>query len=95
MTTARERFFPTPDTSPRQRRKHALADHVRQLVDDVLFLDAAAAPEEDLARAEAAWLCANPHRPEESDLAFTDRRAGRRFARKSLARLRSVCRILR
>jgi hypothetical protein len=54
VTTARERFFPTPDTSPRQQRKHALADHVRQLVDDVLFLDAAAAPEEDLARAEAA-----------------------------------------
>ena len=54
MTTARERFFPTPDTSPRQQRKHALADHVRQLVDDVLFLDAAAASEEALAAAEAA-----------------------------------------
>lgn len=53
MTTARERWFPEDvEPSSRQARKHALADQVRQLIDDVLFLDAAAVSEEDLAAAE-------------------------------------------
>lgn len=53
--SARERFFPDPPTpSPRQARKHALADQVRQLIDDVLFLDASAASEDALVVAEQA-----------------------------------------
>jgi hypothetical protein len=53
--TARERFFPgSGDPSPRQQRKHVLADQVRQLIDDVLFLDASAASEDDLTAAERA-----------------------------------------
>ena len=56
--SARERFFPTPDSSPLQERKHAMADQVRQLIDDVLFLDAHHADEEALARAEAALTAA-------------------------------------
>lgn len=55
MTTARERWFPPPvPPSARQSRKHVLADQVRQLIDDVLFLDAAAADEQALAAAERA-----------------------------------------
>lgn len=53
--TARERYFPQPGPlSARQERKHVLADQVRQLIDDVLFLDASAATEDDLAAAEQA-----------------------------------------
>jgi acyl-coenzyme A thioesterase PaaI-like protein len=54
MSTTR-RWFPEAEApTPLQARKHALADHVRQLIDDVLFLDAAAADEESLVAAEAA-----------------------------------------
>jgi hypothetical protein len=57
--SARERWFPDPpEPNARQQRKHAMADQVRQLIDDVLFLDAAAADEEALARAEAALSAA-------------------------------------
>jgi hypothetical protein len=54
--SARERFFPRlPDVpTPRQGRKHVMADQVRQLIDDVLFLDATAAGEDDLVAAEQA-----------------------------------------
>jgi hypothetical protein len=56
---ARERWFPPPaPPSSLQARKHALADQVRQLIDDVLFLDAAAASEEDLLAAEEAVAAA-------------------------------------
>ena len=59
MTHARERWFPDPPApSPRQARKHVLADQVRQLIDDVLFLDAHEASEEALAAAEAALSAA-------------------------------------
>ena len=55
MTTARERWFPAAEEpSPLQARKHAMADRVRQLIDDVLFLDVAAADELALADAELA-----------------------------------------
>lgn len=53
MTGARERWFPEdPPPSPRRSRKHALADGVRALIDDVLMLDVENAPEEQLAHAE-------------------------------------------
>ena len=53
--SAREQWFPVPPPpTARQQRKHALADHVRQLIDDVLFLDAAAADEDALTSAERA-----------------------------------------
>jgi hypothetical protein len=55
VSEARDRWFPDqPEPSPRQQRKHVLADQVRQLIDDVLFLDAAAASEADLSAAEHA-----------------------------------------
>ena len=47
-------WFPTDDTpSPRRLRKHALADEVRALVADVLYLDVETADEDDLIEAEA------------------------------------------
>jgi len=53
--SAREQWFPVPPPpSARQQRKHVLADQVRQLIDDVLFLDATAADEEGLVAAEQA-----------------------------------------
>lgn len=58
MTTARERWYPEAEQTPRQTRKHVLADQLRQLIDDVLFLDAAAASEEALATAERALTAA-------------------------------------
>ena len=59
MTEARERWFPEPgEPSAQQRRKHLLADQVRQLIDDVLFLDAAASDEDALLAAEQALAAA-------------------------------------
>lgn len=59
MTSARERWFPEATApSALQERKHVLADQVRQLIDDVLFLDAAAADEDDLVAAEQALATA-------------------------------------
>lgn len=59
MTGARERWFPEPgEPTTQQQRKHQLADQVRQLIDDVLFLDAAAANEDDLRAAEEALAAA-------------------------------------
>ncbi|HUR51683.1 MAG TPA: hypothetical protein VMZ11_06130 [Mycobacteriales bacterium] len=55
MSGARERWFAQPEeASPLQQRKHALADQVRQLIDDVLFLDMQAADSDDLLAAEQA-----------------------------------------
>lgn len=52
--SARERWFPEmlDDASPRRVRKHALADTLRALVNDVLFLDVEAADEAQLTEAE-------------------------------------------
>ena len=51
----RDQWYPQlGEPTPRQERKHVLADQLRQLIDDVLFLDAAAANEEHLALAERA-----------------------------------------
>jgi hypothetical protein len=59
MNEARERYFPqAEDASPLQKRKHVMADQVRQLIDDVLFLDMQAAPEGDLLAAEEALAAA-------------------------------------
>jgi hypothetical protein len=59
VTSARERWFPEATApSALQERKHVLADQVRQLIDDVLFLDAAAADEDDLVAAEQALATA-------------------------------------
>jgi acyl-coenzyme A thioesterase PaaI-like protein len=59
VTTARERYFPQPEeASALQKRKHAMADQVRQLIDDVLFLDMAQADEDALAAAEASLAAA-------------------------------------
>lgn len=47
-------WFPVDDApSPRRLRKHALADEVRALVADVLYLDVEAADEEALTEAES------------------------------------------
>jgi hypothetical protein len=55
MSGARERWFPQPEqATPLQKRKHALADQVRQLIDDVLFLDMGAADPDGLLAAEEA-----------------------------------------
>jgi len=54
MTTARPWFPEAAAPSPLQARKHAMADQLRQLMDDVLFLDAAASDELALADAELA-----------------------------------------
>lgn len=52
---SRERWFPQdPPPSPRRSRKHALADDVRALIADVLYLDVESASEEELALAEAS-----------------------------------------
>lgn len=59
MTHAREKWFAEPPApTPRQGRKHVMADQVRQLIDDVLFLDAEAASEAELAAAESALSAA-------------------------------------
>jgi hypothetical protein len=59
VTTARERWFPEdPPPSPRRQRKHALADGVRALIDDVLMLDIENADEDELAAAEEALALA-------------------------------------
>ncbi len=56
---ARERWFPPPaESTERQTRKHALANQVRQLIDDVLFLDAAEVSEQALADAERTLTAA-------------------------------------
>lgn len=48
-----ERWFPVrQEPGPRRARKHALADEVRALIGDVLFLDADAADEDGLADVE-------------------------------------------
>ena len=55
MTSIRSTWFPeAQEPGPLQARKHAMANHVRQLIDDVLFLDAAASDEAALLAAEAA-----------------------------------------
>ncbi len=54
MTVAREWFPEAQQPTPLQARKHAMADNLRQLMDDVLFLDAAAADEDAMAAAEEA-----------------------------------------
>jgi acyl-coenzyme A thioesterase PaaI-like protein len=47
-------WFPQdPDPSPRRLRKHALAEELRGLVSDLLYLDVEAADEDGLAAAEA------------------------------------------
>ena len=47
-------WFPADDApSPRRLRKHALADEVRALVADVLYLDVETVDEDDLIEAEA------------------------------------------
>ena len=57
--SARERWFPEPTgIPPQQARKHVMADQVRQLIDDVLFLDATAADEAAFVRAEQALTAA-------------------------------------
>ena len=49
------RWFPEqPEPDARRQRKHALADEVRALIGDVLFLDADAADADDLGALEAA-----------------------------------------
>lgn len=58
MTSARDWFPNATEPSPTQARKHAMADQLRQLMDDVLFLDAAASDEHALAEAEAALALA-------------------------------------
>lgn len=51
--TVRTRWFPPADPlTPQQARKHRMADQVRDLISDVLFLDAQAADEEQYAEAE-------------------------------------------
>lgn len=52
MTDARAWFPIDEDPSPRRRRKHALADELRALVADVLYLDVEAADEDALEEAE-------------------------------------------
>lgn len=52
-TSAIRRWFPVdPPPSPRRQRKHALAEEVRALVADVLFLDIEAADDDALLEAE-------------------------------------------
>jgi acyl-coenzyme A thioesterase PaaI-like protein len=59
MTTARERWYPPdPPPTPRRLRKHALADDVRALIADVLYLDIENASESSLAEAEASLALA-------------------------------------
>lgn len=51
---SRRVWFPVDeDPSPRRLRKHALADEVRALIADVLYLDVENVEEDDLADAEA------------------------------------------
>lgn len=51
---SRRVWFPVDeDPNPRRLRKHALADEVRALIADVLYLDVENVEEEDLADAEA------------------------------------------
>jgi hypothetical protein len=46
-------WFPQdPDPSPRRLRKHALAEQVRGLIDDVLMLDVEAVGDDELAKVE-------------------------------------------
>lgn len=55
MTTARERWFPEDPPPPARRaRKHALADDVRALIADVLFLDIENASKDELVEAESS-----------------------------------------
>lgn len=59
MSSAQERWFPHPEPpTERQARKHVMADQLRQLIDDVLFLDALAADDDALAHAEEALSAA-------------------------------------
>jgi hypothetical protein len=55
--TARERWWPEVtenDQTPRRRRKQAMADTLRDLIEDVLFLDVESADETRLTEAEEA-----------------------------------------
>lgn len=59
--TIRSWFPEDPEPSPHQIRKHALADHLRAMVADVLMLDSSAASTADLAEAERLLAAARAH----------------------------------